>query len=95
MGRLENQIHKTSTIEALENSDWEEGVQFVAEVGSLNLMRGEFFAMNTENSIISNISDNKYGTRENIKKYNTAMYELYSRYYPTVSWSYCNDGVKN
>jgi hypothetical protein len=58
-------------------------------------MCGEFFAMSTENSIISNRSDDKYGTRENIKKYNPAMYKLYARYYPTEPWSYCNDGVEN
>lgn len=81
--------------EALESGDWEEGAQSIAEGGSLNHMIGEFFAMNTENFIISNRSDEKYGTRENIKKYNPAMYELYSRYYPTEPWSYCNDGVKN
>ena len=79
--------------EALENGDWEEGAQAVAEGAPLGDMIGEFFAMNTENFIISNDSSAKYGTRENIKKYNPAMYELYARYFPTEPWSYCNDGV--
>ena len=60
----------------------------------LSDMIGEFFAINTENFIISNSPDLKYGTRENIKEHNPAMYELYSRYYPTEPWSYCNDGVE-
>ena len=80
--------------EALENGDWEEGAQAIADGVPLSDMIGEFFAINTENFIISNSPDLKYGTRENIKKYNPAMYELYSRYYPTEPWSYCNDGVE-
>ena len=80
--------------EALENGDWEEGAQAIADGVPLSDMIGEFFAINTENFIISNSPDLKYGTRENIKKYNPAMYELYARYYPTEPWSYCNDGVE-
>ena len=80
--------------EALENGDWEEGAQAIADGVPLGDMIGEFFAINTENFIISNSPDLKYGTRENIKKYNPAMYELYARYYPTEPWSYCNDGVE-
>ena len=80
--------------EALENGDWEEGAQAIADGVPLSDMIGEFFAINTENFIISNSPDLKYGTRENIKKNNPAMYELYSRYYPTEPWSYCNDGVE-
>ena len=80
--------------EAIENGDWEEGAQAIADGVPLSDMIGEFFAINTENFIISNSPDLKYGTRENIKEYNPAMYELYSRYYPTEPWSYCNDGVE-
>lgn len=80
--------------EALENGDWEEGAQAIADGVPLSDMIGEFFAINTENFIISNSPDLKYGTRENIKKYNPAMYELFARYYPTEPWSYCNDGVE-
>ena len=80
--------------EALENGDWEEGAQAIADGVPLSDMIGEFFAINTENFIISNSPDLKYGTRENIKENNPAMYELYSRYYPTEPWSYCNDGVE-
>ena len=80
--------------EALENGDWEEGAQAIADGVPLSDMIGEFFAINTENFIISNSPDLKYGTRENIKKNNPAMYELYARYYPTEPWSYCNDGVE-
>ena len=80
--------------EAIENGDWEEGAQAIADGVPLSDMIGEFFAINTENFIISNSPDLKYGTRENIKEHNPAMYELYSRYYPTEPWSYCNDGVE-
>ena len=80
--------------EALENGDWEEGAQAIADGVPLSDMIGEFFAINTENFIISNSPDLKYGTRENIKENNPAMYELYARYYPTEPWSYCNDGVE-
>ena len=80
--------------ESIENGDWEEGAQAIAEGVPLGDMIGEFFAINTENFIISNNPDLKYGTRENIKEYNPEMYELYSRYYPTEPWSYCNDGVE-
>ena len=80
--------------EALENGDWEEGAQAIADGVPLSDMIGEFFAINTENFIISNSPDLKYGTRENIKKHNPAMYELFARYYPTEPWSYCNDGVE-
>lgn len=80
--------------EALENGDWEEGAQAIADGVPLSDMIGEFFAINTENFIISNSPNLKYGTRENIKENNPAMYELYSRYYPTEPWSYCNDGVE-
>ena len=80
--------------EALENGDWEEGAQAIADGVPLSDMIGEFFAINTENFIISNSPDLKYGTRESIKENNTAMYELYARYYPTEPWSYCNDGVE-
>ena len=80
--------------EAIENGDWEEGAQAIADGVPLSDMIGEFFAINTENFIISNSPDLKYGTRENIKENNPAMYELYSRYYPTEPWSYCNDGVE-
>ena len=80
--------------ESIENGDWEEGAQAIAEGVPLSDMIGEFFAINTENFIISNNPDLKYGTRDNIKEYNPEMYELYSRYYPTEPWSYCNDGVK-
>ena len=80
--------------EALENGDWEEGAKAIADGVPLSDMIGEFFAINTENFIISNSPDLKYGTRENIKENNPAMYELYSRYYPTEPWSYCNDGVE-
>ena len=80
--------------EALENGDWEEGAQAIADGVPLSDMIGEFFAINTENFIISNSPDLKYGTRENIKKHNPAMYELFARYYPTEPWSYCNDGIE-
>ena len=80
--------------ESIENGDWEEGAQAIAEGVPLSDMIGEFFAINTENFIISNNPDLKYGTRDNIKEYNPEMYELYSRYYPTEPWSYCNDGVE-
>ena len=80
--------------EALENGDWEEGAQAIADGVPLSDMIGEFFAINTENFIISNSPDLKYGTRESIKENNPAMYELYARYYPTEPWSYCNDGVE-
>ena len=80
--------------EALENGDWEEGANAIADGVPLSDMIGEFFAINTENFIISNSPDLKYGTRESIKENNPAMYELYSRYYPTEPWSYCNDGVE-
>jgi len=80
--------------EAIENGDWEEGAQAIADGVPLSDMIGEFFAINTENFIISNSPDLKYGTRESIKENNPAMYELYSRYYPTEPWSYCNDGVE-
>ena len=80
--------------EALENGDWEEGAEAIADGVPLSDMIGEFFAINTENFIISNSPDLKYGTRENIKENNPAMYELYARYYPTEPWSYCNDGVE-
>ena len=80
--------------EALENGDWEEGAQAIADGVPMSDMIGEFFAINTENFIISNSPDLKYGTRENIKKHNPAMYELFARYYPTEPWSYCNDGVE-
>ena len=80
--------------EALENGDWEEGAQAIADGVPLSDMIGEFFAINTENFIISNSPDLKYGTRENIKENNPAMYELYARYYPIEPWSYCNDGVE-
>ena len=80
--------------EAIENGDWEEGAQAIADGVPLSDMIGEFFAINTENFIISNSPDLKYGTRENIKENNPAMYELYARYYPTEPWSYCNDGVE-
>ena len=80
--------------EALENGDWEEGAQAIADGVPLSDMIGEFFAINTENFIISNSPDLKYRTRENIKENNPAMYELYARYYPTEPWSYCNDGVE-
>tara|TARA_B100001175_G_scaffold262548_1_gene231960 strand:+ start:418 stop:1725 length:1308 start_codon:yes stop_codon:yes gene_type:complete len=80
--------------EALENGDWEEGAQALADGVPLSDMIGEFFAINSEDFIISSNSDLKYGTRDNIKKYNPAMYELFARYYPTEPWSYCNDGVE-
>ena len=80
--------------EALENGDWEEGAQAIADGVPLSDMIGELFAINTENFIISNSPDLKYGTRENIKKHNPAMYELFARYYPTEPWSYCNDGIE-
>ena len=80
--------------EALENGDWEEGAEAIADGVPLSDMIGEFFAINTENFIISNSPDLKYGTRESIKENNPAMYELYARYYPTEPWSYCNDGVE-
>ena len=79
-------------VDGLETGKWEVGVYAIEEDGApINDMIGEFFAMNTERYFQNDNPENNYGSRENIKNNNPEMYELFSTYYPTEEWTYCDN----